>query len=49
MHANLVTKLVVLMDATLGINAEPGDVDRAFEAMLNAGAQQAVNDDFPMK
>ena len=38
---------VVLMDATMGINAEPGDVDRAIEAMLNAGAQQAVNDDFP--
>ena len=38
---------VVLMDATLGINVEPGDVDRAVEAMLKAGAQQATNDDFP--
>jgi len=38
---------VVLMDATLGINMEPGDVDRAIEAMLKAGAEQATNDDFP--
>ncbi|HUK84842.1 MAG TPA: nicotinamidase, partial [Candidatus Acidoferrum sp.] len=38
---------IVLTDATLGINTEPGDVDRAFEAIFNAGAQQAVNDDFP--
>ena len=38
---------VVLMDATRGINAESGDVDRAVEAMLKAGAQQATNDDFP--
>ena len=38
---------VVLMDATLGINVEPGDVDRAIEAMLKAGAEQATNDDFP--
>jgi len=38
---------VVLTDATLGINAEPGDVDRAFATMLQAGAEQATNDDFP--
>jgi nicotinamidase/pyrazinamidase len=38
---------VVLMDATLGINAEPGDVDRAIETMLKNGAQQAAADDFP--
>lgn len=38
---------VVLMDATLGINVEPGDVDRAIDAMLKAGAEQATNDDFP--
>ena len=38
---------VVLIDATLGINAEPGDVDRAVEAMLKVGVQQATNDDFP--
>ncbi len=38
---------VVLMDATLGINADPGDVDRAVETMVKAGVQQATNDDFP--
>jgi len=38
---------VVLIDATLGINRELGDVDRAIEAMLTAGAEQASNDDFP--
>jgi len=38
---------VVLMDATLGINVKPDDVDRAIEAMLKAGAEQATNDDFP--
>ena len=38
---------VVLTDATLGINAEPGDVDRAFVTMFKAGAEQAANDDFP--
>ncbi len=38
---------VVLMDATLGINAEPGDLNKAIEAMVKAGAQQATNEDFP--
>jgi nicotinamidase/pyrazinamidase len=38
---------VVLMDATLGINLEPGDVDRAVETMVKNGAQQATADDFP--
>ena len=38
---------VVLMDATLGINVEPGDVDRAVEKMLKNGAKQATADDFP--
>jgi hypothetical protein len=38
---------VVLMDATLGINAESGDVDRAITTMLENGAQQATADDFP--
>jgi nicotinamidase/pyrazinamidase len=38
---------VVLTDATFGINVEPGDVDRAFETMIKAGAQMATNDDFP--
>jgi|WetSurMetagenome_2_1015567.scaffolds.fasta_scaffold23346_3 nicotinamidase/pyrazinamidase len=37
---------IVLMDATLGINAEPGDVDRAIETMLKNGAQQVTVDDF---
>jgi nicotinamidase/pyrazinamidase len=38
---------IALMDATLGINAEPGDVDRAVETMLKAGAKQATAEDFP--
>ena len=37
---------VVLVDATLGINVEPGDVDRAIETMLKSGAQQGTADDF---
>jgi nicotinamidase/pyrazinamidase len=37
---------VVLMDATLGINAEPGDVDRAIETMLKNGARQITVEDF---
>jgi hypothetical protein len=38
---------VVLMDATLGINAKPGDVDRAVEQMLRLGAKGATTADFP--
>lgn len=38
---------VVLMDATLGINVKPGDVDRAIEAMVKNGAKQATSADFP--
>jgi nicotinamidase/pyrazinamidase len=38
---------VVLMDATLGIDMVPGDVDRAIEIILKSGAQQATADDFP--
>ncbi len=38
---------VVLMDATLGINVEPGDVDRAVEVMRKAGAEQVTMADFP--
>jgi nicotinamidase/pyrazinamidase len=38
---------VVLMDATLGINVNPGDVDSAIEAMVTNGALQATVDDFP--
>jgi nicotinamidase/pyrazinamidase len=40
-------EIVVLTDATLGINVEPGDVDRAFATMFKAGAKQATNEDFP--
>jgi nicotinamidase/pyrazinamidase len=38
---------VVLMDAVRGINAEPGDVDRAVESMLRSGSDQATTADFP--
>ncbi len=37
---------VVLMDAILGINLLSGDVDRAVEAMVNSGAEQAADEDF---
>ena len=37
---------VVLMDATLGINVNPGDVDSAIKTMVTNGAQQATVDDF---
>jgi len=37
---------VVLMDATLGINVNPGDVDAAIATMLANGAAQATGDDF---
>ncbi len=35
------------MDATRGINAKPGDVDKAVESMLKCGAVQATTADFP--
>jgi len=38
---------IVLVDATLGINVEPGDVNRAYDTMLKAGARQASAEDFP--
>jgi len=38
---------VVLMDATLGINVNPGDVDEAIKTMVANGAAQATVDDFP--
>jgi nicotinamidase/pyrazinamidase len=38
---------VVLVDATLGINQNPGDVNRAVETMLKNGAEQATAEDFP--
>ena len=34
------------MDATLGLDVESGDVERAVETMLTNGAQQATVDDF---
>jgi nicotinamidase/pyrazinamidase len=37
---------IVLEDATLGINVNPGDVDKAFESMFKVGAEQATNGDF---
>lgn len=40
-------EIVVLMDATLGINSKPGDVERALETMIKNGAQQATTADFP--
>jgi nicotinamidase/pyrazinamidase len=39
--------VVVLMDATLGINVKPNDADKAVETMTMAGAEQAATDDFP--
>ena len=38
---------VVLIDATLGINVNPGDVDFAIKTMVTNGAQQATVEDFP--
>jgi nicotinamidase/pyrazinamidase len=40
-------EVVVLMDATLGIDVQPGDVDRAVAKMMQNGAQQATTVDFP--
>jgi nicotinamidase/pyrazinamidase len=37
---------VVLMDAILGIDANPGDVDRAIKEMVRSGASQATDADF---
>jgi nicotinamidase/pyrazinamidase len=38
---------VVLVDATRGINVEPGDADRAIRTMVKSGAEQATLTDFP--
>jgi nicotinamidase/pyrazinamidase len=38
---------VVLIDAILGINVQPGDVDKAIQNMKKAGAKQVTMDDFP--
>ncbi len=40
-------EVIVLMDATLGINLKSGDVDQAIESMQNSGAGQATELDFP--
>jgi len=40
-------RTVVLMDAVRGIDVEPGDVERAVESMIKAGAEQATTADFP--
>jgi len=40
-------KAVVLMDATLGINVNLGDVDRAIDKMVKMGAEQATTANFP--
>jgi nicotinamidase/pyrazinamidase len=37
---------VVLMDATLGINVNPGDVDAAIDTIVANGAEQATVEDF---
>lgn len=37
---------VVLMDAMLGINVKPGDVDRAVDSIVKSGAQLAITGDF---
>jgi nicotinamidase/pyrazinamidase len=37
---------LVLMDATLGIDVTPGDVDRAVDVIVKSGAQQATSADF---
>jgi nicotinamidase/pyrazinamidase len=39
--------VVVLVDATRGINIKPNDVDKAFERMRLSGATQATLEDFP--
>jgi nicotinamidase/pyrazinamidase len=38
---------IVFMDATLGINVNPGDVDAAIQTMVSNGALQATIEDFP--
>ena len=39
--------VVVLVDATRGINVKPGDVEKAFETMTRKGASLATIADFP--
>jgi len=40
-------KVVILMDATLGIDVQQGDVDRAVKTMFDHGALTAKMEDFP--
>ena len=40
-------EVFVLADATRGIEANPGDVDKAFETMNQVGALQVTMSDFP--
>lgn len=40
-------EVVVLADATRGIDVHPGDVEKAFQTMAEAGATQATLEDFP--
>lgn len=39
--------VVWLSDASLGINVEPGDVERAIKEMIESGAEQASLENFP--
>jgi nicotinamidase/pyrazinamidase len=40
-------EVLVLADATCGIDVKPGDVDRAFETMHDAGAEEVTLEDLP--
>jgi nicotinamidase/pyrazinamidase len=40
-------EVVVLADATRGIDVNPGDVEKAFKTMSQVGATQVTLDDFP--
>jgi nicotinamidase/pyrazinamidase len=44
---NMGLEAVVLVDATRGINAKPGDVEKAFETMKRKGAALVTMADFP--
>ena len=39
-------EVIVLMDATLGIDVKHGDVDQAIDVIVKSGAQQATTADF---
>jgi nicotinamidase/pyrazinamidase len=40
-------EVLVLADATCGIDVKPGDVDRAFETMHDSGAEEITLEDLP--